>query len=42
MTDPIANLHMDHPKADMKAMDLKVFNRDEFETHEDAFWNLLS
>ena len=31
-----------HPKADMKAADLKAFNLDEFETHEDAFRNLLS
>ena len=30
------------PKADMKATDLKAFNPDEFETHEDAFRNLLS
>ena len=26
----------------MKAADLKVFNPDEFETHKDAFQNLLS
>ena len=32
----------DHPEADMKAVDLKSFNTDEFETHEDAFRNLLS
>ena len=31
-----------HPKADMKAADLKAFNLDEFETHKDAFRNLLS
>ena len=28
-------------KADMNAADLKEFNLDEFETHEDAFRNLL-
>ena len=32
----------DQPKADMNAADLKAFNPDEFETHEDAFRNLLS
>ena len=31
----------DQPKADMKAADLKAFNPDEFDTHEDAFRNLL-
>ena len=30
------------PKADMKAADLKAFKLDDFETHEDAFRNLLS
>ena len=30
-----------HPKADMKAADLKAFNLYKFETHEDAFRNLL-
>ena len=30
------------PKADMKDADLKAFNTDEFETHEDAFRDLLS
>ena len=32
----------DQPKADMKAADLKAFNPDEFETHEDAFPNFIS
>ena len=32
----------DHPKADMKEADLKVFNPYDFETNEDAFRNLLS
>ena len=35
-------IEKDHLKADTKAADLKVFNPDDFETHEDAFWNLLS
>ena len=35
-------IEKDQPKADMKAADLKVFNPDEFETHKDAFQNLLS
>ena len=30
------------PKADMKSAELKAFNPDDFETHEDAFRNLLS
>ena len=30
------------PKSDMKSTDLKTFNPDEFKTHEDALWNLLS
>ena len=32
----------DQPKADMKAVDLKPFNPDEFETHVDTFRNLHS
>ena len=32
----------DQPKADMKAADLKAFNPDDLETHEDAFRKLLS
>ena len=32
----------DQPKADMKAADLKAFNPDAFEMHQDAFRNLLS
>ena len=35
-------IEKDQPKADIKAADLKTFNPDEFETHEDEFWNLLS
>ena len=35
-------IEKDQPKADMKAADLKAFNPDEFETHKDAFRNLLS
>ena len=35
-------IEKDHPKAHMKAADLKAFNPDEFETHEDAFQNFLS
>ena len=35
-------IEKDQPKADMKSADLKAFNPDEFKTHEDAFWNLLS
>ena len=35
-------IEQDQPKADMKAADLKAFNSDDFETHEDAFRNLLS
>ena len=35
-------IEKDQPKADMKTVDLKAFNPDEFETHEDAFRNLLS
>ena len=39
----IANcIKKDQPKADIKAADLKAFNPDEFKTHEDALWNLLS
>ena len=30
------------PKADMKSAEVKAFNPDDFETHEDAFRNLLS
>ena len=40
--DIAKRIEKDQPKADMKAADLKVFNPDEFETHEDAFRNLLS
>ena len=36
------HIEKDQPKADMKATDLKAFNPDEFETHEEALWNLLS
>ena len=32
----------DQPKVDMKSADLKAFNPNEFETHEDTFWNFLS
>ena len=35
-------IEKDHPKADIKSADLKAFNPDGFETHEDAFQNLLS
>ena len=38
----VKSIKKDNPKADMKAANLKVFNPDEFETHEDAFQNLLS
>ena len=39
----IANyIEKDQPKADMKAADLKSFNLDDLETHEDAFRKLLS
>ena len=35
-------IEKDQPKADMKATYLKAFNPDDFETHEDAFRNLIS
>ena len=35
-------IEKDHPKADIKDEDLKAFNPDAFETHEDAFHNFLS
>ena len=35
-------IEKDHPKADIKAADLKAFNPDDFETHEDAFRNLIT
>ena len=35
-------IEKNQPKADMKAADLKAFNPDEFKTHEDEFWNLIS
>ena len=35
-------IEKDQPKADMKAVDLKAFRPDEFETHGDAFRNLIS
>ena len=39
----IANhIKKDQPKADMKSADLKVFNPNNFDTHEDAFRTLLS
>ena len=41
--DDIANhIKKDQPKADMKSADLKVFNPNNFDTHEDAFRTLLS
>ena len=38
----VKRIENNQPKADMKAADLTAFNPDEFETHEDAFRNLLS
>ena len=38
----IKHIEKDQAKADMKAVDLKLFNPDDFKTHEDAFRNLLS
>ena len=38
----VKRIEKDQPKADMKSADLKAFNPDEFKTHEDALWNLLS
>ena len=35
-------IKQDQPGADMKAAGIKAFNTDEFETHEDAFRNLIS
>ena len=34
-------IEKDQPKEDMKSADLKAFNPDEFETHEDALRNLV-
>ena len=37
----VKRIENDQPKADMKAADLTAFNPDEFETHKEAFRNLL-
>ena len=35
-------IEKDQPKADMRSADLKAFNPDDFETHNDAFSNFFS